>query len=194
MKNIINNANKLASLALAMFLAAGVVSCGCGDDPNKKPAEVKVKLTINTDNITKNLAPATGNSTIKLEESDITRIVTVTVEEGEITEELAKKITLSGEFGNTDKKNETLEKAGIKSLGKGKSGTITLKWFGGENDLAALNAKVQTGAQETTKSINPSQGDNRKKLNGKKTFDLYGSGVTVSQKAEMTVTLTPVTP
>ena len=35
MKNIMNNMNKLALVALSLFLAVGVVSCGCSDDPEK---------------------------------------------------------------------------------------------------------------------------------------------------------------
>merc|ERR1712113_464986 len=48
MNNIMNNMNKLALVALSLFLAVGVVSCGCGDDPEQggdKPGKLKLTLS-----------------------------------------------------------------------------------------------------------------------------------------------------
>ncbi len=189
-----NNVNKLANVALALFLAAGVVSCGCGDDPEKKEGDkVKVKLTSSKTEFKKNFVPTvpTGGTpaAVALVDGDVKTTITVTVEEGEITEELAKTIKLSGAFSETDKKDQSLDKVNITKLEKGKSATFDVVWWGGKADLAALVAEVSSDDAEAQGTTNTGKQKARASVSKKLTFEL--SGVEVSTKAEVNVEFTP---
>lgn len=198
-----NNINKLALVALSLFLAVGV--CACGDD-DKKPGEgggkVKVKITLEKDNITKQLrtgadvstvagTPSSGAGTqVDLTDSDITVKVTLSVTgEGSFDKEQLKKLTFKAVGCKKDshdlKDGKTLDDLGVTELAKGKDAKFEIKWTNGLEGLAAVNKALTGGADDADYN------NARQAASGDKDITLTGDGVD-AEKATLKVKLTPV--
>merc|ERR1712113_1349724 len=97
MNNIMNNMNKLALVALSLFLAVGVVSCGCGDDDDTEKSQDKkgkLTLTLSPGEFKKNLGDgSTGQVDSAMTDADFT----LTIELKEVDSVDTSKIKLSAD-------------------------------------------------------------------------------------------------
>jgi hypothetical protein len=196
MKKVIN---KLALVALALFVTVGVVSCGCDDKEGKTTDKPEVKLVINK-TLTKDFNKAVGDLT----DTDVTFEVEVELLKGVITEELAKKIKVDAP--GFKENNETLDKVGVTKLESGK-GTIKLHFYGDKKDVKELNtliaatdasdqatvtaavAAVVAGGNPVEKAL-AAAAKARKDLSKDHTIKLSGD-VTANSDQKLTVALTP---
>lgn len=178
-----NNLNKLALVALSLFLAVGVNSCSGCDRDSKAKEKPTVELTINKDKLSKNFD--TNNK--KLNINECTFRITVKVTEGEISEEDLGNFKLSGDCAQKDKTLKDLKIT--KSLKKGESASFDIQCFFDEADLQALNAKVSISGTADTEAAKAE----RKRINDmpKKEFGLEGD-VTVAKKAELAADFKPI--
>ena len=183
-----NNINKLALVALSLFLAVGVCSCGKDDDKKSTGGDKpKVELTIDRNGkLEKTFADADG-----LSEGDCKFKITVRVIEGEITEDLAKTLKLTG---SCDKKDKSLAELDIKSIENGKDKSFEIHCYAGEDDLDKLLTKVAIGTVNGKDYAVDSgaKKNNRKSLSGDKKikFSLAGN-VEVTKEAELTIDFKP---
>ena len=186
MKNIMNNMNKLALVALSLFLAVGVVSCGCDDDPEPekdKDKKGKLKLTLSPTEFKKDLGDGTGSLVTQVPDDDFT----LTIELTEVDSVDTSKIKLSADKMEKGKHDKTLKDLGVTELQKGTNGTVKLKWHNGLDNHAELinflSANIPTTVWSTA---NPTQG--LYSVNGKKEIKISGDGIEEA-KVELEVEL-----
>lgn len=178
MKNIINNINKIALIVLSLFLAVGVVSCGCDDKDKGDNKKIDVTLSLSNNGIGKMVKTS-------LTDDNLTTTLIIKLEKGNIIDEenAAKvKVTADGFFkGENDLKNGvTLKDLGISKLGsedKEESTTLDLRWCPkGKKTLAEVQKLDQADLANKSIDIKIAEGNVNEKSVQFTTKDITNSG------------------